>query len=275
MHWIEQGPGVDAAAVVLIHGLGGDAQFWGVEQTALARHYRVLAVDLRGSGWSPGTLEAFSIEDLARDVECMLDEAGISSAHVIGFSMGGVVAQALAVASPHRIKRLVLAATFAIVYPQARLFLEAIGSVYRDGISARQLYELVLPWLFSVAFLDDSRSAPYLAYPDEQGEEQSRDDWLSLLAALLAFDGRARLGAIRTHPDHQRRRRLSRATGRCRGTGPWHPRVRAEDRRGRASHERRIAGRVHRADRTISLAAPAACPRLACLTPVILLRAKP
>ncbi|WP_426269895.1 alpha/beta fold hydrolase [Dyella kyungheensis] len=196
MHWLEEGPD-DAPAVVLIHGLGGDAQFWGVEQAALARHFRVLAVDLRGSGLSPGTVEAFSIEDLARDIESMLDEAGISSTHVIGFSMGGVVAQALAVASPQRIDRLVLAATFAVVNPQARLFLQAIGSVYRDGLSARQLYELVLPWLFSVAFLDDSRSAPYLAYPDEQGEEQSRDDWLSLLAALLAFDGRARLGAIR------------------------------------------------------------------------------
>jgi pimeloyl-ACP methyl ester carboxylesterase len=197
MHWIEQGPGFDAAAVVLIHGLGGDAQFWGVEQTALARHFRVLAVDLRGSGLSPGTLEAFSIEDLARDVECMLDEAGISSAHVIGFSMGGVVAQALAVASPHRVKRLVLAATFAIVHPQARLFLEAIGSVYRDGISARQLYELVLPWLFSAAFLSDSRATPYLIYPDDPGGEQSREDWLRLLDALLAFDGRARLAEIR------------------------------------------------------------------------------
>jgi pimeloyl-ACP methyl ester carboxylesterase len=196
MHWIEQGPGVDAAAVVLIHGLGGDAQFWGVEQTALATHFRVLAVDLRGSGLSPGTVEAFSIEDLARDVESMLDEAGISSAHVIGFSMGGVVAQALAVASPHRIKRLVLAATFAIVNPQARLFLEAIGSVYRDGISARQLYELVLPWLFSVAFLSDPRATPYLIYPDDPGDEQSREDWLRLLDALLAFDGRAHLAEI-------------------------------------------------------------------------------
>lgn len=197
LHWLEDGPAVDAPAVVLIHGLGGDAQFWGVQQSALARRFRVLAVDLRGSGLSPGTVEAFSIEDLARDVESILDDAGIVSAHVIGFSMGGLVAQALAVASPHRIKRLVLAATFAIANPQARLFLEAIGSVYRNGISAKQLYELVLPWLFSVAFLSDPRASPYLIYPDDPAEEQSREDWLRLLDALLVFDGRARLAEIR------------------------------------------------------------------------------
>jgi len=196
IHWIEEGPAVGAPVVVLIHGLGGEAQFWAVEQKALAASFRVLAVDLRGSGRSPGASAAFSIEDLADDIISVLDDANVASAHVVGFSMGGVVAQALALAAPDRVERLVLAATFAATNPQARLFLEAIGWVYRDGASAKQLYGLVLPWLFSMTFLSDPRSLPYVAYPEDQEGEQSREDWLRLLDALLAFDGRERLSGI-------------------------------------------------------------------------------
>lgn len=198
IHWIEDGPATDAPAVVLIHGLGGDALFWTAEQKVLARRFRVLAVDLRGSGLSPGSPEQFSIQDLADDVASVLDEAKISSAHVVGFSMGGVVAQALALAAPSRVKCLVLAATFATINPQARLFLEAIGSVYRDGASNKQLFDLVVPWLFSMRFLADLRSTPYVTYPEEEAVEQSREDWLRLLDALLAFDGRAQLSCIQT-----------------------------------------------------------------------------
>jgi len=197
LHWLEDGPGADAPAVVLIHGLGGDAQFWSVEQAALAARFRVLAVDMRGSGLSPGCVDGVCIDDLARDVESILDEAGIASAHVVGFSMGGVVTQALACTAPHRVERLVLAATFARTLPQAQLFLQAIGSAYRETICGKQLYQLVLPWLFSENFLADPRAIPYLSYPEEQGDEPSREDWLRLLDAMLAFDGRPRLHDIR------------------------------------------------------------------------------
>ncbi|GLQ50518.1 alpha/beta fold hydrolase [Dyella flava] len=197
IHWTEQSPAAALDAVILIHGLGGDSGFWEAEQKALGERFRVLAIDLRGSGQSAGSTGPFSIEDLANDVISVLDHAGISSAHVIGFSMGGLVAQALAVAAPHRVKSLVLAATFATTNQQASLFLKAVGSVYRAGATAKQLYELVLPWLFSEKFLSDPRAAPYKVYPEDQSAEQSREDWLRLLDAQLAFDGRAELSKIR------------------------------------------------------------------------------
>ena len=196
IHWIEEGPGANAQVAVLIHGLGGDALFWGAEQKALARRFRVLAVDLRGSGLSPDTTERFSIQDLADDVVSVLNEAKISSAHIVGFSMGGLVAQAIALADPNRVKSLVLAATFATTNKQARLFLEAVASVYRDGASTKQLFDLILPWLFSMQFLADPRSAPYTTYPEDETVEQSREDWLRLLDAQLAFDARAQLSRI-------------------------------------------------------------------------------
>lgn len=196
IRWIEEGTGANKQVVVLIHGLGGDALFWGAEQKALARRFRVLAVDLRGSGLSAVTTEKFSIQDLADDVASVLDEAKISTANIVGFSMGGLVAQALALAAPSRVKSLVLAAAFATTNPQAGLFLKAVASVYRDGVSTKQLFDLVLPWLFSPQFLADPRSLPYTTYPEEEVAEQSREDWLRLLDAQLTFDARAQLCKI-------------------------------------------------------------------------------
>ena len=149
------------------------------------------------AGCSAGSSAPFSVEDLAEDVVGVLDEAGIASAQVIGFSMGGVVAQALALAAPERITRLVLAATFATVNPQARLFLSALGANYRDGATAECMYGLIMPWLFSIPFLSDERAQPYMAYVKDPSDRQTREDWLHLLHALLAYDGRGRLSDIR------------------------------------------------------------------------------
>lgn len=198
IHWLETAPNSNAQAIVLLHGLGGDSGFWAAEQQILAQRYRVLAVDMRGSGISPSSSESFSIEDLATDVVAVLNAANIGSAHIIGFSMGGLVAQALAVAFPERVRSLILAATFATTNVQARRFLEAVGSVYRCGASAKQMYDLVLPWLFSLPFLGNARAAPFLDYPENTDDEQSREDWLRLLDAQLAFDGRAGLSLIKT-----------------------------------------------------------------------------
>ncbi|MGE8218023.1 MAG: alpha/beta fold hydrolase [Stenotrophomonas maltophilia] len=196
LHWLETAHEPAAATVLLIHGLGGDAGFWGVEQAALSAHFRVLAVDLRGSGQSARTRGALDIDDLADDVLAILDHLDVARAHVVGFSMGGVVAQALARRAPQRVERLVLAATFARTRPQARLFLQAVGEVYRNGATPRQVFNLVLPWLFSEAFFADPRAAPYLDYPEDTADEQTPQDWQRLLDAMCAFDGRAQLSAI-------------------------------------------------------------------------------
>lgn len=197
-HWLECNNVPDAPTVVLIHGLGGDAGFWAAELHALASRYRVLAVDLRGSGKTPGSTLPFTTRDLALDVLAILDQAGVETAHVVGFSMGGTVAQAMAVAAPQRLRSLVLAATFACTCTQARLFLQAVGAVYAGGGGPAQVYALVLPWLFSDRFLSSPAAAPYLEYVEDPTDGQTCEDWLRLLQAMLTFDGRPNLPRITT-----------------------------------------------------------------------------
>jgi 3-oxoadipate enol-lactonase len=97
--------------LVLVQGLGFDRYGWAPVLPALGRRFRLVLVDNRGCGRSQPATGAFAVADLARDVVAVLDAAGIAQAHVMGVSLGGMVAQELAITYPDRVDRLVLVAT--------------------------------------------------------------------------------------------------------------------------------------------------------------------
>lgn len=98
--------------LTLIQGLGLDSSGWGPIVGKLQQHFRLVLIDNRGSGRSDlPAARSLKIEDMARDVASVLDDAGIRTSSVLGASLGGMVAQELAVLYPERIERLVLACT--------------------------------------------------------------------------------------------------------------------------------------------------------------------
>ena len=106
--------------VVLIHGLAGDYSAWLAQVEALRNDYRVIAFDNRGAGRSTQVNEPVSTADLADDTLALMDHLGIDRAHVVGRSMGGAVAQHMALKAPRRILSLVLCASFARLDPLGR-----------------------------------------------------------------------------------------------------------------------------------------------------------
>jgi 3-oxoadipate enol-lactonase len=97
--------------LVLVHGLGFDRSGWDPVSRQLRRHFRLALVDNRGIGRSDVPAGQFGVADMARDVVAVLDAARIRRTHVIGASLGGMVAQELAIEYPDRVDRLVLACT--------------------------------------------------------------------------------------------------------------------------------------------------------------------
>ena len=196
VHWSSTGEG---PALVLLHGLGGDRAFWAAELPQLRDDFQVITVDLRGSGDTPVTDDGHSMATLADDVCAVLDVAGVESAHVVGFSMGGLVAQALAVRHPGRVERLVLASTYAVMNPQARMFLDAVRDVVLAEGSLRAVFPLVAPWLFSIGFLADPAHAAWFTAPEDDPDEipEPPAGWLAQYQAQRDFDGRADLASIR------------------------------------------------------------------------------
>ncbi|PUE36754.1 alpha/beta fold hydrolase [Limnohabitans sp. Hippo4] len=109
IYWNSMGKG---EPVVLIMGLGCSSAMWFRIAPQLARNHRVILLDNRGSGQTrTRTALVHRITAMASDVAAVLDAAGESSAHVIGFSMGGMIAQQFAVDNPHRLRTLSLLGT--------------------------------------------------------------------------------------------------------------------------------------------------------------------
>ena len=106
--------------VVLIHGLAGDYSAWLAQIEALQNDYRVIAFDNRGAGRSTQVDEPVSTADLADDTLALMDHLGVERAHVVGRSMGGAVAQHMALKAPQRVLSLTLCASFARLDPLGR-----------------------------------------------------------------------------------------------------------------------------------------------------------
>ncbi len=107
--WTEAG---DGDPLLLLAGQATGMAGWGPTADALAGHFRVIRYDHRGVGGSSrGDPERYTTRSLAEDAAAVLDAAGVESAHVYGHSMGGRIAQWLAIDHPDRVRTLVLAAT--------------------------------------------------------------------------------------------------------------------------------------------------------------------
>jgi pimeloyl-ACP methyl ester carboxylesterase len=97
--------------LVLIPGLGYDGWMWHRMIPGLAEHFQVISIDNRGSGQSDKPAGPYTAPLLAADVAGLLDAFDLPKAHVMGHSMGGFIAQALAIDYPGRVDRLILSAT--------------------------------------------------------------------------------------------------------------------------------------------------------------------
>ena len=106
--------------VVLIHGLAGDYTAWTAQIELLRQTHRVIAFDNRGAGQSTQVDEPVSTQDLARDTLQLMTHCKVEHAHVVGRSMGGAVAQHMALMAPERVLSLALCASFAQLDPLGR-----------------------------------------------------------------------------------------------------------------------------------------------------------
>jgi 3-oxoadipate enol-lactonase len=107
VHWRESGSG---SPLLLIMGAVYSSELWYPALPALSERYRVITFDNRGTGRSTASRRA-GISDMANDALAVLDAAGVDRAHVYGISLGGVVAQQLAIEVPQRVTALVLGCT--------------------------------------------------------------------------------------------------------------------------------------------------------------------
>jgi pimeloyl-ACP methyl ester carboxylesterase len=103
--------------LLMLHGLGSSGDDWWFQIPDFSPHFRIILPNLRGHKQSSTLREPASIDALAGDMTHLLDALGITRAHVLGLSLGGVVAQLLAIHFPARVNKLILVNTFAHLWP--------------------------------------------------------------------------------------------------------------------------------------------------------------
>lgn len=132
--------------LLLLQGLGADSRGWALQRMALGRRFRCYGVDNRGVGQSERPPGPYDLEVMALDAVAVLDAEQLDRVHVMGASMGGVLAQIIAVRRPDRLRSLVLACTACRHHDWRReLFAEWAEAVEAGGMSA--LADDALRWL--------------------------------------------------------------------------------------------------------------------------------
>ena len=97
--------------LIMILGLGQDIATWDFQIEEFSKHFKLILFDNRDSGKSSQSLTPYTTEDMARDTIGLMDYLNIERAHVLGTSMGGMIAQQVALLAPERVISLVLAST--------------------------------------------------------------------------------------------------------------------------------------------------------------------
>jgi len=196
LHYERAGSG---EPLLLIQGMSGTHVSWGEPFRAALEDFDVVAFDNRGIGLSARISDPFTIAEMAADTAALLDEIGWESAHVVGISMGGMIAQELALAHPGRLRSLTLGCTYcggegSQLMPQenAEKLLGAFASGDRNE-AIRAGYEVNL----SPGFRADEDS--YTAFHEMATSVPAAKEVIQLqLQAILGHDTSGRLGGIDT-----------------------------------------------------------------------------
>lgn len=178
--------------LVLVHGFMGGSPQWSAELEALGRHFDVVAPDLAGYGDAAGRVAPSRIEEHAQAVLATLDALGVERFHLLGHSMGGMVAQELTHLAPTRVKRLVLYATAALGSIPGRFetMQRSRERLVEEGFD-RVARRISASWLFE---REASAACEALTALALRATAQSARAGLD---AMEAWDGRERLPTLR------------------------------------------------------------------------------
>ena len=181
--------------LVLVNGLADAKESWELQLPAFAERYRVVTYDNRGVGESSTPPGPYTSAQMAQDLAGLADAIGLERFHLLGVSMGGMIAQEYAIAHSERL----LSASFCCTYSYPGPFCRRMFSCWRDlvphlgvGFTQRE----VLLWAFTTDFFEEREDELREIEDFMAANPQPADSYLAQLHSIETHDMRGRLGAV-------------------------------------------------------------------------------
>ena len=187
--------GDGAETIVLVNGLADDLETWAPQMSdLLAAGYRVLRFDNRGIGATSKPAGPYSSRMLADDAKALVDALGITDFHLLGVSMGGMIAQEFTLQYPQRVRSLILGCTNAGGPHAVRAAAEVLQLLMRQGMTPEEAKEAIIPYIYDPATprarIDEDMAIRMKWYPTPQG-------YLGQLQGILAWEAYSRIAQIK------------------------------------------------------------------------------
>jgi 3-oxoadipate enol-lactonase len=181
--------------LVLVNGLADTKETWEAQLPAFSERYRVLAFDNRGVGGSDIPPGPYTTAQMAADLHGLVDALGLQRFHLVGTSMGGMIAQEYAIAHADRL----LSAAFCNTYAWPGPFCLRMFACWRDLVPAMGVgftqREVVL-WAFTTDFFERREDELREIEAYMAANPQPAEPYLAQLSAIETHDTRGRLGAV-------------------------------------------------------------------------------
>jgi pimeloyl-ACP methyl ester carboxylesterase len=186
--------------LVMIAGLSGNTDWWDPRVIrGLSKNFKIVLFDNRGAGRTDVTDRECTIRLFADDTACLMDALRISRAHVLGVSMGGMIAQELALNYPEKVEKLVLCSTTcggAKSLPPSQEVLDVLTADASE-LSAEEVARMVVPLCFTKDFIDNNPDYVELMIRQILKAPISDEAYRRQLNAIMQFDTYDRLSQIK------------------------------------------------------------------------------
>ncbi len=190
--------GEGSATVLLVNGVGDDLECWSMQVDQLvAAGLRVITFDNRGVGRTSQPSGPYSSREMAADTKALADTLGLAPFHLVGVSLGGVIAQEYALSYPDDLSSVVLANTYARPDSYTRAAFDAWGQI---AVAAGMplMMRQQAPWVFSPAFFEAQPERLNAIIAEAERSTQPAASFSAQIAALVSHDCADRLGSLRT-----------------------------------------------------------------------------
>lgn len=185
--------------IVLISGLSADHFFWSAVVEYLKQYFTVITIDNRGIGQSDIFEPECTTQLMATDVIGVLDHLNIKNAYVVGHSLGGCIAQMLAILHPERVNKLILCSTYAKLNHVRRLSIENMLNLMKSNVPHELIIKTAMASLFSNQFLSDLKNQElFIKNALTIPFEIARKIYFYQANALLKHDSSTRLDQIKS-----------------------------------------------------------------------------